>query len=148
MRDGRYKYHRNVCWKLDFPFAMDLYASLSFEGMRNSGHGSSPAMIGQRKLKDYICRPSEELYDLDSDPLEVHNLAVECDHAEILKSMRQALEEWQKATNDLWLWRDGAPLVRYMSSNYAREGLCIPDRFDFDVESPGTTSVTSIPLLP
>ncbi|KAJ6441593.1 arylsulfatase [Purpureocillium lavendulum] len=37
MRTRRWKYHRNVCWRLDFPFAMDLYASLSFDAMRNSG---------------------------------------------------------------------------------------------------------------
>jgi Arylsulfatase A and related enzymes len=24
MRGRRYKYHRNVCWRLEFPFAMDL----------------------------------------------------------------------------------------------------------------------------
>ncbi|KAF5529310.1 arylsulfatase [Fusarium mexicanum] len=29
MRNRRFKYHRNICWKLDFPFAMDLYASRS-----------------------------------------------------------------------------------------------------------------------
>ena len=49
---------------------MDLYASLSFEGMRNSRHpeASKPAMVGQRKLKDYIFRPPEELYALETDP--------------------------------------------------------------------------------
>jgi N-sulfoglucosamine sulfohydrolase len=29
VRTGRYKYHRNIAWKLDFPFSTDLYASLS-----------------------------------------------------------------------------------------------------------------------
>lgn len=62
MRDSRYKYHRNVCWKLDFPFSMDLYASLSWEGIRNSrGKDGSQPMIGPRRFKDYICRPPEEL---------------------------------------------------------------------------------------
>ncbi|KAJ3517918.1 hypothetical protein NM208_g14636 [Fusarium decemcellulare] len=104
MRNRRFKYHRNVCWKLDFPFAMDLYASLSWEGMRNScndGDDKSP-MIGPRKLKDYICRPPEELYDLESDPQEVHDLAGRPEYGDTLKSMRHALEEWQKETGDLW----------------------------------------------
>jgi N-sulfoglucosamine sulfohydrolase len=140
MRNRRYKYHRNVCWKLDFPFAMDLYASLSFEAMRNSATSTRPAMIGPRKLKDYICRQPEELFDLENDPGEVRNLAESPEHKEILKSMRDELEKWQRDTRDLWLWRDGAPVVRYLSSNYVREGLKIPDRFDFDSDRPETTT--------
>ncbi|KAL2691214.1 hypothetical protein Neosp_001595 [[Neocosmospora] mangrovei] len=140
MRNRKYKYHRNVCWKLDFPFAMDLYASMSFEGMRNSATESTPAMVGRRSLKDYICRPPEELYDIEQDPDEVNNLAASEAHAETLKSMRAALEKWQETTGDLWLWRDGTSVVRYRAYNYAREGLRIPDRFDFDVENPGNKS--------
>lgn len=148
MRDSRYKYHRNVCWKLDFPFAMDLYASLSWEGIRNSGgeDGSQP-MIGPRRLKDYICRPPEELYDLEQDPMEVQNLADNLEYRKIIKSMRKALEEWQWETSDLWLWRDGAPPVRYLSTNYAREGLCIPDRFDFEVDKPRMDAAPSVRLI-
>ncbi|KAF3770880.1 hypothetical protein M406DRAFT_59723 [Cryphonectria parasitica EP155] len=134
MRNHRFKYHRNVCWKLDFPFAMDLYGSLSFEGMRNSATPSAPAMIGPRKLKDYIQRPPQELFDLENDPLEINNLAGDPDYAETLKEMNEALEQWQVETSDLWLWRDGMAVVRYISSGYAREGLRIPDRFDFEAE--------------
>ena len=61
--------------------------------------------------------------------------------------MRDALELWQKATGDLWLWRDGAPVVRYLSSDYAREGLKIPDRFDFNVNEPWTNAAPEYPLL-
>jgi N-sulfoglucosamine sulfohydrolase len=133
MRNRRYKYHRNVCWKLDFPFAMDLYASLSFEAMRNT----SPPMIGKRPLKSYICRPPEELYDLEADPDEVSNLAGSPDHQEVLKQMREALEQWQMETKDLWLWKDGVAVQRFKEFDYEREGLKIPDRFDFDVDNPG-----------
>lgn len=146
MRTTRYKYHRNVCWKLDFPFAMDLYASVSFEGMRNSATASSPAMIGQRKLKDYICRPPEELYDLQEDPVEIKNLAQESGYQTILEEMRATVEEWQETTGDLWLWRDGTSIARYRTFNYAREGLKIPDRFDFDVANPGNRHLPSVKL--
>lgn len=141
MRDRRYKYHRNVCWRLDFPFAMDLYASLSFEAIRNSGdiEAGKPAMVGQRTLKDYIFRPPEELYDLEADPSEVHNLATDPAHQEKLVEMRKALEQWQNDTRDLWLWRDGTSIWRYRDQKYVREGLRIPDRFDFDVLNPGNS---------
>lgn len=85
MRGRRYKYHRNVCWRLDFPFAMDLYASLSFQAMRNSGDApkEKPAMVGQCTMKDYIFRPPQELYDLDDDP----------GHKNKLLELKKALEQ-------------------------------------------------------
>jgi N-sulfoglucosamine sulfohydrolase len=118
---------------------MDLYASMSFEGMRNSGDGvaGKPAMVGQRTLKDYIFRPPEELYDLEADPVEVRNLASDPDHQGKLLEMRAALEQWQNDTEDLWLWRDGTSVWRYRYQGYHRDGLRIPDRFDFDPENPG-----------
>ncbi|CAM1501461.1 Fc.00g034450.m01.CDS01 [Cosmosporella sp. VM-42] len=127
---------------------MDLYASLSFEGMRNFGDQESVTMIGPSKLKDYICRPPEELCDLQNDPSEVCNLAGNPRHSQTLQSMRhQALEKWQKETGDLWLWRDGAPVIRYLASDYAREGLQIPNRFDFDAEKPRTDVIPSVKLI-
>ena len=71
MRDRRFKYHRNIAWRLDFPFASDLYASYKFEGMKNSG----TVMVEQRTLKDYLFRPDKELFDLENDPDEIRNLA-------------------------------------------------------------------------
>jgi len=46
-------------------------------------------------------KPSEELYDLDTDPYEVRNLAGSPEHQSVLARMRQALETWQKETGDL-----------------------------------------------
>ena len=142
MRTRRYKYHRNVAWRLDFPFAGDLYASLSFKGMRNQ---SKPVMIGNRPLKSYIFRPPEELYDLENDPYELHDLASDPQHESLLLGMRETLSKWQKQTKDLWLYRDGQSVTNL--SRYAKDGLQIPDRLDFDVEEPGTNDVKMTPLL-
>lgn len=148
MRDRRYKYHRNVCWKLDFPFAMDLYASRAWDAMRRSRDESDKVMVGPRSLESYIRRPPEELFDLDADPLELKNLAGEEEHQSTLKAMRSALEKWQTRTEDLWLWRDGVAVVRYVASGYAREGLQIPDRFDMDVaDASGDESGAFVDLL-
>jgi N-sulfoglucosamine sulfohydrolase len=132
MRTLRYKYHRNIAWKLDFPFAADLYGSLTWEGVRNSKQ--QPIMLGQRKLTSYLERPPEELYDLDEDPNEVHNLAADPKHQERLRSMRAATEEWQLATGDLWLYRDGVSLR--LVQHHIDAGLKVPDRFDIDVANP------------
>ena len=130
LRDRRYKYHRNIAWRLDFPFASDLYASLSYEGMRKQ---SDPVMIGKRSLQNYLFRPAEELYDLENDPEEVENLADKPEHRDRLKAMRRELELWQQLTRDKWLYRDGQSLR--VLDRYAKEGLKIPDRFDADSKS-------------
>lgn len=141
MRTSQYKYHRNVCWKLDFPMAADLYASLSFEAARKSAEGDQPAMIGKRSLAKYICRPPEELYDLVSDPEEVVNLAGNPKFQETLESMRASLEKWQDETGDLWLWRDGIAVHTLRHWGYEREGLKVPDRFDYDAKDPAGKTV-------
>ncbi|KAB5515376.1 alkaline-phosphatase-like protein [Coniochaeta sp. 2T2.1] len=133
LRNERYKYHRNVAWKLDFPFSTDLYASLSWEGIRNS---AGPVTIGGRSLEAYVRRPAEELYDLDADPREVVNLAADSAYKQILLELGGQLEQWQRDTEDPWLFRDGVSLLEMQG--HIDAGLKIPDRFDFDVSAPAT----------
>lgn len=130
LRTPRYKYHRNVAWQLDFPFSGDLYGSLSWEGIRKQ----HPVTIGARPLRAYIRRPPEELFDLDADPQEVRNLADDPAHADRLACFRAEMEDWQRATDDPWLYRDGVSVraVRH----HLDAGMTLPDRFDFDPEAP------------
>ncbi|CZR58869.1 related to N-sulphoglucosamine sulphohydrolase precursor [Phialocephala subalpina] len=138
LRTRRYKYHRNLAWRLDFPFATDIYGSLSWEGIRNT---PPPVMVGSRPLKNYIWRPAEELYDLENDPQEVKNLAGEKEYEELMKELRAKLENWQLETKDLWLYRDGVSVV--INEHHREAGLRIPDRFEIDVERPGNRDVES-----
>ena len=46
-------------------------------------------------------RPSEELYDLVSDPHEINNLASDPAYAETLSGMRGRLDAWMESTNDM-----------------------------------------------
>ncbi len=48
-------------------------------------------------------KPTEELYDLETDPHEIHNLAGERKHADKLKELRAAHSDWVKRTGDLGL---------------------------------------------
>ncbi|WWD19438.1 hypothetical protein CI109_103898 [Kwoniella shandongensis] len=138
LRTRKYKYHRNIAWRLDFPFASDLYASYTFEGIRNNPNENGDAMIGSRSLKNYLFRPAEELFDLENDPDEINNLATSEDPEirKILAGLRLTLETWQQETKDLWLFRDGASLS--FLERYKDDGLQIPDRFDIDVDDPTT----------
>ncbi|KAJ5187843.1 Alkaline phosphatase-like alpha/beta/alpha [Penicillium cf. viridicatum] len=132
MRNRRYKYHRNIAWRLDFPFAADIYGSLTWEEIRNAD--TSPKMIGSRPLKHYFFRPAEELYDIQADPNEVRNLANDAEYQSVLEDMRAALEEWQRRMEDAWLFRDGVSLL--FVRHHLEAGFEVPDRIDFDVDAP------------
>ncbi|KAJ5259620.1 hypothetical protein N7478_012601 [Penicillium angulare] len=133
IRDRQFKYHRNLAWRLDFPFAADLYGSLSWEDVRNSTE--KDIMIGDRKLKDFFFRPPEELYDLQNDPNEVNNLVDDPDYTSVLTTLRSKLETWQRRTEDPWLYRDGVSL--WFIRHHLAAGLKVPDILDLDIDKPG-----------
>lgn len=132
MRTHRFKYHRNVAWRLDFPFGTDLAVSMSWEAIRNM---TPPVMIGGRLLDKYLFRGPEELFDLDNDPQELTNLAADPKWQDELLNCRQELEKWQYQTRDPWLYRDGISIVA--SERFQKQGLKVPDRFELDLNRPG-----------
>jgi len=133
VRTRRFKYHRNIAWQLDFPFATDLYASISFEAIRNL---PPPVMLGRRPFKNYIRRQAEELYDIENDPLEIDNLADDPEFADVLKDLRFKLEKWQQDTRDIFLYRDGASIQALM--RYKKDKLQLPNQFDINPDDPST----------
>ncbi len=50
----------------------------------------------QEKLLFAEMRPPEELYDLQSDPYELHNLADDPKYATALATMRDRLQQWER----------------------------------------------------
>lgn len=135
LRTRRYKYHRNVVWRLDFSFSADLYGSLTWDGIRNSQTRGKEGdiMVGGRKLKDYIFRPLEELYDLDEDPLELVSLASEKKWEQKLLTLRAQLEKWQDVTLDPWLYRDR--VSKRFFQHHLDAGMIVPDQFDLDLNN-------------
>ncbi len=59
--------------------------------------------MGKLRVATFLHRPAEELFDLDADPHELHNLAADPAHAKTLSALRQRLRAWQQETNDPWL---------------------------------------------
>lgn len=131
VRTRRYKYHRNIAWRLDFPFAADLYGSLAWEDIRNADTNPSKK-VGNRPLRDYFFRPAETLYDLEKDPYEVENLAQDAGHAGVLAELRTKMEAWQRRSEDPWLYRDGISVM--FIQHHLDEGMVVPDRWDMDPE--------------
>ncbi|MFC1540013.1 sulfatase [Gemmatimonadota bacterium] len=59
-------------------------------------------------------RPAEELYDLEQDPHEIHNLLGDSDYLETLQYHRSILENWIDATDDKGQYPEDVPNLRYM----------------------------------
>jgi N-sulfoglucosamine sulfohydrolase len=85
IRTARHKLIVNFEVGLRFDVPGDILPSPSFPSM-------VPAMLGTR--------PHLELYDLDADRWEQHNLADSATHAELLLDLRGRLRQWMEATND------------------------------------------------
>ena len=113
----------NVFWRLDYPFALDLYASYTWDGVRRTG-----SLIGKRPAKDYVQRPIEELYDLESDADECYNLSKHPIHQERLLRMRKSVDQWQEETEDPWLLRDGVGYIQ--ARKHLIENLLINNSHD------------------
>ncbi len=99
IRTRKYKYIRNLAHQLDYPFASDLYASPTWQGVLRR----NDKMIGARSVDAYIHRAKEELYDLENDPNEVNNIAGNIEYAGILDDLRARLKKFQEDTNDPWI---------------------------------------------
>jgi N-sulfoglucosamine sulfohydrolase len=99
VRTDRYKLIYNVAHPLPFPFASDIHASSVWQSALKDG-GS---MYGKRRIEDFIQRPKYELYDLQNDPDEVHNLAKDPKAKAVFEELSGRLKEFQKRTRDPWI---------------------------------------------
>ncbi len=99
VRDQRWKLILNLHPEFIFTTHVDLaqkdtgyFASWDQAAAQNAG---AAALV-----KRYRQRPALELYDLESDPAEMKNLADEPAQAERLKAMRADLEAWMQSQGD------------------------------------------------
>jgi N-sulfoglucosamine sulfohydrolase len=99
VRSGRYKLIWNIAHPLPFPFAADLWRSATWQDALQHG---DDFQYGKRTIKSFINRPAFELYDLEADPDEVHNLADDANHRDTLQALKKKLRDWQKRTRDPW----------------------------------------------
>ncbi len=104
VRGRRYKLIWNIAHPLPYPFASDLWAAPTWQERYQKG---PKTLYGKRTVESYIHRPAFELYDLESDPDEVKNLAGDEKHAKRLKELQAKLRAFQKRTEDPWAlkWR-------------------------------------------
>lgn len=100
-RTGKYKYIFNIASGLEYPFASDLYASPTWQGVLKRKNPDE--LYGQRTVRAYLHHAKHELYNLDADPHEVKNLADDPAHRETLEKLQAKLQDWQQRTQDPWV---------------------------------------------
>lgn len=98
VRDKRYQYVRNYdpdirryhnnAYRLHMPMMQEI--------LRLKAKDSLNAPL----KRWFSTKPTEELYDIQKDPYELHNLANDAAYLPVLKRMRAALNAWERETKD------------------------------------------------
>ena len=100
VRDARYKYIRN--FKPEHPYLQRM----AYAEVTNPSYNRMRKLFAEGKLNaaqtKFMAsrRPAEELYDLQNDPFELHNLADSPANRATLEHLRGVLGAWLKETND------------------------------------------------
>jgi N-sulfoglucosamine sulfohydrolase len=98
--DGRYVYIRNfrpelpLIYRNAYREQIDMTKTMIEMDQRGELTGGAAYIFMKTK-------PEEELYDLTSDPHEIHNLADNSEHQAKLKELRNAMSSWQLEIGDL-----------------------------------------------
>ena len=114
VRDKRYKYirnympHRIYAQHLDYLWRMP--ATQSWQRLHDSGELTGPQRIF------FGTKPAEELYDTNSDPHEVRNLADDPKYRKVLLRMREANRQWIKEIKDPGFLMEGEMVARSSGS--------------------------------
>jgi len=98
VRSPRFKYIRN--------FYADIPGTPPADAVRSDTYVKMLQLRGENKLTQdqkncFVSpRPEAELYDLEADPHELHNLAGQKDYQKVQADLRAVLDQWQEETHD------------------------------------------------
>ena len=108
VRSKNYKLIWNIAYRLEYPFASDLWASSTWQSI----YRNKIEYFGPKKVQDFLFRPEFELYDLSKDKNELDNLAYKDEFSDVLDSMKSKMKKFQKETSDPWMimWGHDASL--------------------------------------
>ena len=98
VREGDMKLIWNIAWRLEYPFASDLWVASTWQSI----YRSKAKYFGQRRVQDHLFRPEFELYDLANDPAECFNLATQKKYQATLHRLKEKLHSFQLQTHDPW----------------------------------------------
>ncbi len=104
-RDARYVYIRNFMphkiYGQHVAYMFETPTTQVWKRLYDAGR------LNEAQRRFWQTKPPEELYDLESDPDEVVNLAGRPEHRATLERLRRALREWMLAVRDVGLLPEG-----------------------------------------
>ena len=112
IRDTRYKYIRN--YRTEKPYVLWMAYANVMPTMQELFRMSQEGELNEvQRLWMSPQRPVHELYDTESDPYEVNNLAYDPEHKETLSRLQNALDLWMGEVGD-WGFIAEQEMVDYM----------------------------------
>lgn len=118
VRDHRYRYIRN--FEPLKPYYQYMNTPEKGATMREIRQAEKTGELSEAMaLFSAARKPVEELYDLERDPHEIHNLADDAEHTEKIEELRAALRDWQLQIGDLGLMPESEILRREKAAGSA-----------------------------
>jgi arylsulfatase A-like enzyme len=120
VRDERYRYIRNYHPERPF-FQINRYKEANYPTvwvMRKLHREGKLDSIQEHLMAP--TRPAEELYDLEADPYEIHDLADSPAHREVLERLRAELDRWIAESDDQGRFPEDSAVYRYYDERAKR----------------------------
>ncbi|MEX0611281.1 MAG: sulfatase-like hydrolase/transferase [Pirellulales bacterium] len=141
VRDKRYNYIRNYMphrsYGQHLAYMFDTPTTRVWHRLYEQGK------LNDAQAKFWEAKPAEELYDLKSDPDEIHNLAGSPKHREVLARMRQAHAEWVSQIKDVGFLSEWEMHARSREASPYEMGHN-PQRYDFNAIFSAANVATSL----
>lgn len=100
VRDNQYDYIRN--FRPEVPLYQNIEFRLQQDMMKEMLEMREKGQLDSIQMKWFVStKPAEELYDVRSDPYELHNLAADPKHQATLSRSRKEMDRWLAEVNDL-----------------------------------------------
>jgi arylsulfatase A-like enzyme len=101
IRTANWKYIENLDPEYVFTSHTDQKAPLGGDAYFSSWRRAAAKDPAARQIVNaYYHRPADELYDIQADPNETHNLAADPRQAGTLRKLKARLESWRRAQGD------------------------------------------------
>jgi uncharacterized sulfatase len=141
VRDKRYNYIRN--YMPHHAYGQDLAYMFQTPTTRVWQRLFRDGKLNEAQSAFWRRKPAEELYDLESDPYELHNLAGSAQHAEVLARMRTAHRDWEHRAKDLGFLSEWEMHERSAGTTPYEMGHD-PARYDFDAVFSAAEKASSV----
>lgn len=102
IRTSSYHLIHNLNFKMPFPIDQDFFVSPTFQDILKRTREKLP-LDWYKTLEQYYYRDEWELYNIQTDPEELLNLADDSQYSDVFRELKLMLKDWQNATADPWI---------------------------------------------